>query len=655
LVPLQDGSYRTEKESGFMRFTRAGEGWQIRDKSGKVYRLGLTSASRISRASGARFADTFKWYIEQVVDTHGNRMAYLYTRYPNSPGNVFCTAVHYSISRSNPAIYHAIVFDYEIRPDAFSSFLSGFEVRCARRCREIRVESQGAVVRRYEFSYAPEAGDPVEEIAPSDAGLVFSLLRKVTQFDNGAGETQRANDAKTQGGETGSYLPPLRLGYTRLAAADGRFGLVHNHPVHSLADPNIALIDFNGDSLPDLLYTDPLSGGHSIFYNLGENLSGSLRLSASASLRSCLFSPETPFVLAPTGTTLDTPGTELADYDGDGHVDLVQKFGGSFDRFVYFPNLTPARDVDESRPAWGTERSFTGPYPPFDLDDPSVRTLDLNGDKRLDFLRTTPWGFIYYYNRGTWWEEDGLHLFGEDVMGDLSYADDVGFSRPGIGGEEASPLVKLADMNGDRLLDLVRLTEFGNLVEITFWPNKGRGAWGNRQVMTGAIDRGVGPIEDLFLMDSNGDGLSDVVAVAYDRITFWVNQGNNAFSAPFTVTGTPEYVRGQTVLRQADLNGNGSTDILWENWDPTSGGWKLEYYDFTPLKPNLLRVIDNGIGLRTVIDYQTTTDYYVAARAAGNPWNTRLPFPTTVVSKITRQIGLDLDGASGTDQYIAEF
>ena len=627
LVPLEDGSYRTKNESAFMRFTRAGEGWEIRDKSGRIYRLGVTSGSRVSRPVGDSFTDTFKWFVEEVVDTHGNRMEYHYTRYPDSPGSTFCSEIHYNISRSNPALYHAILFDYEARPDAFSSFLSGFEVRCARRCREIRVESQAAVVRRYGLAYNPEPSDPVEEIAPSDAGLVFSLLRKVTQFDQG----------------NSNYLPPLRLGYTRLAAADGRLGVAYNHPVFSLADPNLALIDFNGDSLPDLLYTDPVTSAHSIFYNLG---------GTSTAIQ---FGAETPFVSAPSATTLATPGTELADYDGDGHVDLVQKFGGSFDRFVYFPNLTPPRDVDESRPAWGTEQSFSGPYPPFDLGDPSVRTLDLNGDKRMDFFRTTPYGFIYYYNRGTWWEEDGLHLFGEEVMGDLTYADDVGFSRSGTGGEEPNPLVKLADMNGDRLLDLVRFTELGNLVEITFWPNKGRGAWGHRQLMSGTIDRGTVPIEDLFLMDVNGDGLSDVVAVAYDHVTFWVNQGNNSFSAPFTFTGTPEYVRGQTVLRQADINGNGSTDILWENWDPSAGGWKLEYFDFTPVKPNLLRVIDNGIGLRTVIDYQTTTDFYVAARLAGNPWHTRLPFPTTVVSKITKQLGLDLDGAPGADQYVTEF
>ena len=627
LVPLEDGSYRTENESGFMRFRRSDEGWEITDKSGTRHYLGSTTASRIARPGGATFTDTFKWLVDAVVDTRGNRMEYGYATFPDSPGDIYCTEIRYSISRNNPAIYHAIRFDYEVRPDAFSSFLSGFEVRCGRRCREIRVESQGALVRRYGLNYTPEANDPVEQIAPSDAGLVFSLIRKVTQFDNGATTN-------------GSYLPPLRFGYTRFAAADGRFGVVSHAPPFSLGNPNIAFLDVNGDSLPDLLYTDPTTFKHSVYYNRGNGN----------------FDNAVAFVATPSPATLDTPGTELADYDGDGHVDLVQKSGSAFDRFVFYPSTTPPRDADEGRPAWGTEHSFTGPYPPFDLGDPSVRTLDLNGDKKIDFFRTTPNGFIYYYNRGTWWEEDGLHLFGESVMGDLTAADDVSFSKPGAGGADVSnEQVKLADMNGDRLLDLVRLSKFGDQLEIIFWPNKGRGAWANRQLMGGTINIGSAAIENVFVQDINGDGLSDVVMVAFDSITYWVNQGNNTFSPPFTVTGTPPYVQGQTVLRQADINGNGSTDFIWENWNPATGGYQVKYFDFLPVKPNLLRVIDNGIGLRTVIEYNTTTDAYLAARQAGNPWHTRLPFPSTVVSKITKQIGLDLDGAPGNDEYVTEF
>ena len=61
------------------------------------------------------------------------------------------------------------------------------------------------------------------------------------------------------------------------------------------------------------------------------------------------------------------------------------------------------------------------------------------------------------------------------------------------------------------------------------------------------------------------------------------------------------------------------------------------------VKPNLLRVIDNGIGLLTEISYATTTDFYLAAQEGGNPWSTRLPFPSQVVAQIKQTYGLNLD------------
>jgi hypothetical protein len=35
-----------------------------------------------------------------------------------------------------------------------------------------------------------------------------------------------------------------------------------------------------------------------------------------------------------------------------------------------------------------------------------------------------------------------------------------------------------------------------------------------------------------------------------------------------------------TILRQADINGNGSTDFVWENWDPVARAYRTEFYDF---------------------------------------------------------------------------
>lgn len=624
LVTLSDGTYRMENESGFMRFRQLNDGWEITDKSGKRYLLGRTAASRITRPGGTTFTDTFKWCVEEVIDTHGNRMEYRYETLANSPGQKYCTEIRYSISRTDPSISHSVVFDYESRADAFNSFLSSFEIRTDQRCAQIRVLSQGSLVRRYGLAYEVNPNDPVEPIGVNDAGISFSLLRKVTQFDN-------------RSGTNSAYLPPLQFAYTRFDAGSGVSGTLVNLPPFSLGDPNLSLADINCDSLPDLFYTDPFSGGHQVFYNLGRGQ----------------FSAAVDFVSWPFPLTLDVAETQLADFDGDGRVDFIHKFEGGF---AFYPNTTAPAGNDDARPAWGNERPFPAPFPPFALDDPGLRTLDLDGDKRIDFFRTTEWGFIYYYNRTNGWREDGLYLFGEPEMGDITPGDGVEFSEPGPGGAAiANQLVKLADMNGDRLLDLVKLTQFGTLLDLTYWPNRGVGAWSIRRVMSGVIDIGTIPIEDVLVIDINGDGLSDIVAVGYDVIKFWINQGNNQFSAEFARTGMPEYIRGQTVLRQADINGNGTTDFLWENWNPAVGAYQIEFYDFLGVaKANLLSTIDNGIGLRTHIDYKTTTDYYIGARTNGNSWHTRLPFPSTVVSKITKEFGLDLDAVPGNDQYISE-
>lgn len=400
LVPLADGSFRTENESAFQKIIRQGSGWVIYEKNGTRRFLGsrpmADNPSRIVRPGGGEtFDDTFKWCVDEVIDVHGNRMVYQYDTFTDSPGDTYCSQIRYSIFGNQ---FHAINFDYELRPDAFSSYLSGFQVRTGRRCYQIRVTSSGALVRRYGFSYTLPADDPIEPISTNDAGQLFSMLRQVTQFDKGAGN--------------GNFLPPLRLGYTRFDAANITSGTFLNPAPVSLGNPNLSIADINCDSLPDFFFTDPFNGRHSVVYNHGFGR----------------FSAETDYTAFPTGVTLDQAGADLADYDGDGRIDLVQKAGLSNNQFVFFPNTTRPVGNNDAAPAWGAERTFQTPYPPFDLDDTSVRTLDLNGDKLIDFMKTTGGGFIYYYNRGNIWEEDGLYLFGEPEMGDITYADAIDFT-----------------------------------------------------------------------------------------------------------------------------------------------------------------------------------------------------------------------------------
>ena len=616
LVPLSDGSWRRKIETDWARVARAGDGWEVRERNGTVHRLGATAASRVARGGTDAFDETFAWHVEETRDVHGNVIEWRYETFPDSPGMVYPSRILWGAAGS--AARHAVAFDWEPREDSFTSCLSGFPVTTGRRCREIRVESEGRLVRRYELSYDPAEGvDPAPE-AGAAVPLAFSLLRKVVQWDN-------------REGDTGSSLPPLRFGYAPFSPGDGGFGRCVGTPPFSLGDPEVALADVNGDSLPDILRTDARTGVHEVAWNLGRGA----------------FSAAVPFAASPSGVTLGQPGVSLLDVDGDCRVDIVQKTGGDMGHFVWHPNAAASVDPDDARPAWGAERAFAAPLPPFDLDSPDVRSLDLDGDKRMDWMRTTPAGFLYWLNRGDRWEGRGIYLFGEPEVGDISHADDIQFAN---GDGLPNGAVELADMNGDGMLDLVRKTVFGQSLEIDFWPNYGNGVWGARMEMARGIDLSGIFEENVHVADVNGDGLSDVVAVSYDSLRYWINLGNLSFSAALEVDGTPEYVVGQTILRFADMNGNGTTDFVWQNWDARLGEWALEWFDFAPgTRPNLLVATDNGLGVRTRVSYATTTDLQIASREAGLPWRTRLPFASTVVSRIERFFGVDYDTEQGED------
>ena len=51
-------------------------------------------------------------------------------------------------------------------------------------------------------------------------------------------------------------------------------------------------------------------------------------------------------------------------------------------------------------------------------------------------------------------------------------------------------------------------------------------------------------------------------------------------------------------------------------------------------KPHLLTRFSNNMGAETRIEYASSTEFYLADKAAGTPWVTKLPFPTQVVKRV---------------------
>ena len=504
---------------------------------------------------------------------------------------------------------------FNTRPDALTDFRPGFQTRTGRRCRAIEVREGTRLIRRYKLEYEDAAPSNISGI-PGD----LSLLRRVTQYGAGGGAD--------------TYLPPLTLDYTTLALP-GKAPVYSaaNLPRFPLSDANTQILDLNADGLPDIIHIEP--GETRYWLNLGLS-NGKIQFSAERSLTNL------------SGTIqLAHSAIQLADMDGNGASDLIYYKGpgsGNFSTFANPSQVTGYSD-DHAYARFGPEQPWIGSAP-FTLGASNIQFLDLNFDKLTDVIVSTTFGFNYYVNdQGKKWTDQGSTDFGGAAMGNIPSG--TGFDQPGV---------HLADMNGDRMQDLVKLVVDKSLVTVYYWHFRGNRQWDLGRVMLGNTYAFSDNLADLHIMDVNGDGLADLVALGsgtpHSRLRYWINKGDGEYGKPVTFDETnsalPEYT-ATTTIRNADMIGNGMTGMVYAN------GTKIEYLDFAGggPRPNLLRQIDNGIGRRITIDYGSSVDFMLADKAKGQPWSTRPPFPVQVVSTITTEFGpgFDLNEDGRQDAY----
>src|SRR5262249_29693373 len=146
--------------------------WKVWSRDGRVSFYGVSpesAAQSDAEASVVRDPSSptniFAWKLTLTLDPFGNRIEYGYRRDAGDVDGHRWEAsylseiryVNYSDGKDTRFLVH-VFFDYEDRPDPFSSYRAGFEQRTTRRCVAVRVATdpgQLTPVRTTHFHYSP--------------------------------------------------------------------------------------------------------------------------------------------------------------------------------------------------------------------------------------------------------------------------------------------------------------------------------------------------------------------------------------------------------------------------------------------------------------------------------------------------------------------
>lgn len=421
---------------------------------------------------------------------------------------------------------------------------------------------------------------------------VISAGRRLRTYElayapDGEHPLSRLAEVRVTGLDGEGELPRLRFGYAAAAAAS--VTEVPGAGGWYLDARGVTLADVDGDGVQDLLRLE--MGNHAWRRNLGGALGEERPLAGAAQV--------------------ELAGARLLDLDGDARVELVRVVDDSWR--VY-------RLEGETWVAAG-EWAGTGGLP---LGGPGTAFADLDGDGRTDVVQATGAGLLVSF--GT----DG-GMAGAVQRPPVSSVD------PPV--EPGAPNVRLLDMNGDGLADVVWLTDAWTKVFLgrgdgtfaifdrVFWP------WGPGTTELAGVE----------LVDLDRDGLVDVVRPVAGNLLWYRGTGDHRFHGTPRHVARPEAALPDVRVTSGDLDGNGSDDLVWSS---PRGLWVLDLAG--PISAGMLETIDDGLGRVTRFSYSSSGELSLAAEAAGEPWIRKLPVSIPV------PVGIEITFADGSPARVAE-
>jgi Ca2+-binding RTX toxin-like protein len=271
--------------------------------------------------------------------------------------------------------------------------------------------------------------------------------------------------------------------------------------------------DLNGDNFQDILWRNSLTGDLDVWLMNG---TANPTLSRIA-----------------TGMPLDWQIADLGDFNGDGKADLLWRQQSTGTVGIWIMNgsavLTTAGYAVDS--TWVLQGLG-----------------DFNGDGKRDLL----WRNSISQDAALWLM-NGPNFLGTAVMGGVP-AD--------------WQIVGLADFNGDRRTDLLWRTQNPNASDLAIWLMNGTAVQAASIIATGMPQSW----QIIGLGDTNGDRKADILW-HHGKVLGVIDPGNGE-TAVWLMNGVTSLGAGMLsganasewkLIRAADFNGDGKTDLIWRN------------------------------------------------------------------------------------------
>ena len=591
--------YGPKTENGsFRKYEYAtSTGWQVTDKSGTVYTFGTTTASRQTDPDNS--AKVHKWLLDEIRDTSGNSMVYEYYK---DQGQIYPYKIKYTQNGTSSPIFE-VEFFRENAIASLKSYALGFAVTTAYRISEIQAKINDSWVAKYALAYI--AGDSTNR----------SLLSSITE----TGKGEQGNSIS---------LPPTRFGYQTLSTSQktwSQYGSSYAPGPFTIGGTNDYGVRFgetNGDGLIDVLRNEnQVFIVEAVYENSGNNTWIENFGMDYPSGEEIIFG----------GGAIDY-GVRVFDANGDGLTDLVRSKLGTSTR-VYINNGNGTGWTASS--SWVVPAYFVSSN---GLTDYGVNFGDVNGDGLIDMVQALSGSTtaVYINNaNGTGWT----------VKSSYSVPQYFSDGTKDLG-------LRIEDINGDGLADLIRARAASRNIYI----NKGDGTgwtedsnWSIVQDFINSTDEDTGTR----LADINGDGLMDLIrmhlnggtttAVYINRGNTWSTDSSWSIPAPFAVNNGLD-----AGTRLGDINGDGLTDLMRNDNVHTQS-----FYNQAEVVDLLTSVTEYSGGIVTAV-YKGTGEYVDTGSSAGI-YNRDVPFIIQTVNAIAKNDRFGAIATTTYDYYGADF